>query len=235
MKIVICDDDKDAREHLYALCKKHLGNKEAVIEQYDSGTALFASDLNMIDIAFLDIEMPGENGIATASRIHSANPKCLIIFVTSYNQYITEAMRNYAFQFLTKPVKEGDLVIELKRAKEEFSRRVSKIAIQTSTSERVIEVNKILYAESDNKYVKFVLCDGKELVTRAKLNKFYDFLSDKNFACPHKSYMVNLFYVKEIGRQSLTLDSGKTLPLSRSKTDEFKRLFNKYLNGVHYV
>lgn len=235
MRIVICDDDRDSRENLQKLCKKYLDEKETTIDVFESGDMLFADKLSTIDIAFLDIEMPGENGICVASKIHQANPKCLIIFVTSYNEYITEAMRNYAFQFLTKPVKEKDLMIELKRAKDEFSRRISRIVILCNGVERVLEVSKILYVESDNKHVRFVLYGGEVCSTRAKLNTFYEFLFGKNFVAPHKSYMVNMFYVKEFDSQSVTLDNGQTLPLSRSKSEEFKTCFNRYLNGVHYV
>lgn len=235
MRIVICDDDRQSRENLLFLCKKHLDKNEATIDDFESGAKLCDSDLSTIDIAFLDIEMPGENGLTVASKIHQANAKCLIIFVTSYNEYITEAMRNYAFQFLTKPVKEKDLVIELKRAKDEFSRRISRIVILCDGAERVIEVSKILYVESDNKHVNFVLNNGEVFSTRAKLNMFCDFLFGKNFVSLHKSYLVNMFYIKEFNSQSVTLDNGQVLPLSRSKSEEFKTAFNRYLNGVHYV
>lgn len=234
MKIIICDDDNTARGNLLQLCNKHLMGDGAVIEDFSSAKQLTREIMQDVDIAFLDIEMPEINGLVVANKLHELCPKCLIIFVTSYTEYITEAMRNYAYQFLTKPVKEQDLVIELNRAKEELSRRISKLTIVCGEAERVFEVGKILYVESDNKHLRIVLVSGEVCVTRAKINKYYDFLLERNFAQPHKSYMVNLYYVKEFNNQCVTFDNGVAIPISRSKSADFKRAFNRYLNGVHY-
>lgn len=234
MKIIICDDDNFARENLVQLCRKNLAENEAVIFEYSSAKQLTREVIDDVDIAFLDIEMPEINGLVVANKLHEFCPRCLIIFVTSYTEYITEAMRNYAYQFLTKPVKEQDLIIELNRAKEELARRISKLTIVCGDGERVLEVGKILYVESDNKHLKIVLLNGEVCVTRAKINKYYDFLLERNFAQPHKSYMVNLYYVKEFNNQYVTFDNGVVIPISRSKSADFKRAFNRYLNGVHY-
>ena len=105
-----------------------------------------------------------------------------------------------------------------------------KSALFDLETERVFEVGKILYVESDNKHLRIVLVSGEVCVTRAKINKYYDFLLERNFAQPHKSYMVNLYYVKEFNNQYVTFDNGVAIPISRSKSADFKRAFNRYLN-----
>ena len=111
MRILICDDDTLIIEQLKKYIESyfesnHLKCPELV--SFTSGEALL-TDKGEKDIVFLDIEMPGLNGINTATELIKRNPSVLIIIVTSHLDYLDDAMKIHVFRYLTKPVEKKRL------------------------------------------------------------------------------------------------------------------------------
>ena len=103
MKILLVDDEKLQLLRLEETVKKVL--PEAELLSYSNPLKAFEeNEKEQIDIAFLDIEMPGLNGIALAKKLKGVNPKINIIFVTAYNNYAMEAMKMHASGYVSKPV-----------------------------------------------------------------------------------------------------------------------------------
>jgi two-component SAPR family response regulator len=103
MKILLVDDEKLQLLRLEETVKNVL--PEAELLSYSNPLKAFEENKKeQIDIAFLDIEMPGLNGIALAKKLKGVNPKINIIFVTAYNNYAMEAMKMHASGYVSKPV-----------------------------------------------------------------------------------------------------------------------------------
>ena len=103
MKILLVDDEKLQLLRLEEAVKEVLPEAETL--SYSNPVKAFEdSKEEQIDIAFLDIEMPGLNGISLAKKLKSVNPKINIIFVTAYNNYAMEAMKMHASGYVSKPV-----------------------------------------------------------------------------------------------------------------------------------
>ena len=103
MKILLVDDEKLQLLRLEETVEKVL--PEAELLSYSNPLKAFEENgKEQIDIAFLDIEMPGLNGIALAKKLKGVNPKINIIFVTAYNNYAMEAMKMHASGYVSKPV-----------------------------------------------------------------------------------------------------------------------------------
>ena len=83
------------------------------------------------DIVFLDIEMPGLNGIYVGNELKNKNPNIIIFIVTSYSEYLDDAMRFHVFRYLSKPVDPNRLFRNLKDAIELYNTTVTKIPIET--------------------------------------------------------------------------------------------------------
>jgi DNA-binding LytR/AlgR family response regulator len=99
MKIAICDDEKILRENLCALVKNQ--NEDCHVDLYDSGNALLDANKDY-DIYFLDIQMPGIDGMKTAARIREAEKsrESVIIFITALKEYMANAFDVKAFHYL---------------------------------------------------------------------------------------------------------------------------------------
>ena len=103
MKILLVDDEKLQLLRLEEAVKEVLPEAET-LSYLNPMKAFEDGKEEQIDIAFLDIEMPGLNGISLAKKLKSVNPKINIIFVTAYNNYAMEAMKMHASGYVSKPV-----------------------------------------------------------------------------------------------------------------------------------
>ena len=113
MQIAICDDEKSIGLILEEKIKKLL--PDAVIEKYLSGDELIASGCEP-DILFLDIQMPGMDGMETARILRQKNEKMVLIFVTAVEEYVFQAFDVAAFHYLVKPFSDEKFEEVVKRA-----------------------------------------------------------------------------------------------------------------------
>ena len=112
MKVILVDDEKLQLIRLLNAVNKVLPDSE-VLTYTNPVLAWKENENNLIDIAFLDIEMPGINGIQLAKKFKSVNPKINIIFVTAYDNYALDAYKLHASGYVTKPVNEKKLKEEI--------------------------------------------------------------------------------------------------------------------------
>lgn len=117
MKIVIVDDDKAMLLIINRILSKIEGIEIVKIFNNSRDALEFIKDYN-IDIAFLDINMPGENGIELAKKILNASPITDVVFTTSYTEYAVEAFEICAFDYIVKPITHERLKRTIKRALE---------------------------------------------------------------------------------------------------------------------
>ena len=109
MRILFCDDNNAILEQLRSYVSdyfKENGGQQPELVCYDNGDALLAAETRA-DIAFLDVEMPGINGIQLGAKLKEMNPHIKIFIVTSYPDYLDEAMRFRVFRYLSKAIIEG--------------------------------------------------------------------------------------------------------------------------------
>ncbi len=124
MKVLLVDDESLQLVRLENACKKVLPDAE--FSSYTNPVkALQENDKTLFDIAFLDIEMPGINGIQLAKHLKKINPLIKIIFVTAYNEYALQAFKIHAHGYITKPVSEA-------KAKEEVDELQNIAPLQSS-------------------------------------------------------------------------------------------------------
>lgn len=110
MKILLVDDEELQLIRLENACKKVMPDSEFF--SFTNPIKVVESNINF-DLAFLDIEMPGLNGIQLAKKLKSINPKIRVIFVTAYNNYALDAYRVHASGYITKPVNENKIKVEI--------------------------------------------------------------------------------------------------------------------------
>ena len=133
MRILICDDDEFIINKLHKYIRsyfEHIHLKCPEITSFTNGEALLA-DSGDKDILFLDIEMPGMNGIYIGNEIKKRNKDTIIFIITSFSEYLDEAMRFHVFRYLSKPIDKQRLYRNLKDAIEMYHSTTAKIPIET--------------------------------------------------------------------------------------------------------
>ena len=112
MKVLLVDDEELQLLRLENACKSVLPDSEFFVF-FNPLKALDNENINKIDLAFLDIEMSGLNGIQLAKRLKSINPLIKIIFVTAYDNYALDAYKLHASGYVTKPVSKEKIKEEI--------------------------------------------------------------------------------------------------------------------------
>ncbi len=133
MRIILCDDDEQILDQLQKYLREyhesaHLAQPEYAV--YSNGEALLAPESRAsalrADIAFLDVEMPGRNGINIGALLREKNPKIKIFIVTSYLDYLDDAMKFHVFRYLSKPIDKARLFRNFKEALYQISMEAEK-------------------------------------------------------------------------------------------------------------
>lgn len=113
MKILAVDDKEIPRKVLVRAITE--AAPEAEIAAFANGSEVLAlANVESFDVAFIDIDMPGKNGIALARELKRLNPKMNIIFATGYDEYMADAFALHSSGYLMKPVTAADVACELK-------------------------------------------------------------------------------------------------------------------------
>ena len=115
MKVICVDDERLLAEHVAKLCRELPGVEEAQAFSHPT-RALEWLESHSADLALLDIDMPGMNGMELAAHIKARYPKTAIIFLTGYSRYAVDAFRLRVSGYLLKPVDPGQLAEEVEYA-----------------------------------------------------------------------------------------------------------------------
>lgn len=144
IKIAICDDETTLRETLQRKIEKHCYNAgiPCRIYGFDSGDKLLAQSAeNIPDILFLDIQMPGKDGMHTARELRRKNRDMILVFVTALPEYVYEAFDVNAFHYLVKPFNDEKLYEILDNALQQCAKQTEKSNLQNSTKRAASQHN----------------------------------------------------------------------------------------------
>lgn len=230
--IAIIDDELIQREYLFTILNSWKSSNELNIKMFNNAEAfLFDYEENKdYDILLLDIEMEKLNGIELAQKKRRDNEKVQIIFVTGFSDYISLGYDVSALHYLIKPVSTDKLHHVLNKAINILSKKEQNIIIKVDGQNIIIKLNDIIYIESLGHYININTIKKEEFVIKNGINKFMKELNE-NFVIPHRSYIVNLKYVKIITKNSIILDNDKEIPISKNNFEQLNKAFIKYYKG----
>ncbi len=229
LKIAVCENEQNQRQALVKMLKKFLNEKHYSISEFSSGEELLLSIIKF-DMYFLDIQMNKITGIQAAKKIRLINESGVIIFITGFKEYVFEAFDVRAFHYILKPVQEEKLKEILQSALAQFEKNDKFIIARTMRNLSKIFIKDILYIEAEQRKLK--------VHTSYDIIEYYYKISDMEqelqgyhfFRC-HKSYIVNLKYVKSFDSNSIILKNSENIYLSKYKLAEFSREFMYYLKN----
>ena len=232
MRIIICDDDVLIQQQLNKLLHEYFDKvKCPEICIYDCGEELLA-DTGTKDIIFLDIEMPGLNGIQVGSALKKANDKLIIFIVTSFAEYQDEAMRFHVLRYLSKPIERPRLFRNLEDALRLYATMTSEIAVETKDTTYTIPLSEIVFIEAQGHTVT-VHTTTMDYKSVEKMTYWANTLSPNSFFQSHRSYIVNLHHVSSFDHAMIYLYNNQFKAyLTKRKYQEFKTSYFLYLEST---
>lgn len=234
MEIAICDDDLFFCHKLEQAILEAFGNYKNRMncEVFTSGDELLENikeNKNRYHIYFLDIEMTGTDGIETARKIREQDLESLIIFVTSFEEYMPKSFDVVAFNYLVKPVNEERLFSVLLSAENYLLKRKKIFQFFIKNKPYVLLVSQINYFESSLRKV-LIHTTGEEVYEYYdKLKNVEEKLDTFLFARIHASYLVNMDNIQSVEKNKILLRNGEHLPVSQKYHKVFLEQFRKYL------
>ena len=233
MRIAVCDDEELFRIEFKSVLDKVLINAEYDIDTFSGGSSLYEAFLkNPFDLVFLDIEMPGIDGITLAKRLRAVSENVQIVFLTSHIEYALEGYEVNALRYLVKPVDMNKLseVLKYIQDKKNNSRQ---IMIKQEGEDIVIDISDVIYMESMDKNVRIVTSKS-EYITRYNISDYEEELKNSGFLRIHRGYLISLSKVKKIVKNDVVMDGDISLPVSRSNIKTLKDALYAYVEGTAF-
>ncbi|MFG6384823.1 MAG: LytTR family DNA-binding domain-containing protein [Lachnospiraceae bacterium] len=243
MKITICDDNM---EDLFKIEKLLLKYKTLYpartfkLEKFSDPSDLYykISEGKLSDIYILDMLMPKRTGIDLGNQIRKFGCENVIIYITSSDDFALDAYGVRAVRYLLKPVNEDKLFEALDYALSHAIVKKEPMYLM-KTKDGLIQVpySKIEYIENAHRKLEVHLANGeilKSLFIRKSFEEEIQEIAEKrNFQQIHKSFLVNLDYVKRLTIDSIIMESGKQLPVSKARTAKVKREYLLFVSGKY--
>ena len=233
MRILICDDDVLIIEQLQKYIInffENIGVKCPELVCFSDGESLL-SDKGEKDILFLDIEMPGMNGIFVGNELKKANNNIIIFIVTSYSEYLDEAMRFHVFRYLSKPLDKQRFFRNMKDAVDLYNAITIKIPVETKQGIHTLPVSSVIAIEAQGRKITVhtTLCDFESI---HNMQYWLELLPKNRFFQTHRSFIINFEHVTDFDRNLVHMSDNQSAYLTKRKYSSFKEAYLLYLEST---
>jgi DNA-binding LytR/AlgR family response regulator len=227
LRIVICDDEALHRERAAELVRTTLLEYQPEIDCYGSAASLISA-LSMgdyaPDIAILDIQMDGMDGIALAKRLNELAPECRIIFLTSYLNFATNVYDTRHTYFVLKSQLAERIFPALRKAISALADDEPCIHFKNGASAKIIPVRDVLYMERRLHKTRIAM-NGGEAFTKSAPRELTEVLPPGRFIHCHQSFWVNRSAISTMEKNEFVLSNGERLPISRTFRQDARNAF----------
>ena len=229
MRIAVCDDNADFLLSEITMIEKWSEQSGIPVEIYrfDNGDSLIAKNASVgMDIIFLDIIMPLQNGMETAKELRGLDNAVKLVFLTSSPEFALESYEVRAQDYLLKPVSYDRLREALDACCQMLCAEPKNMVLKTSFGFQKLYFGDVEYAEAQNKRVVFHLRTGREVDTPEPLHSLEDKLvSEDGFFKCHRSYLVYLPNVDHFNSTEIIMRSGRCVPIARGYAKAFQEAY----------
>lgn len=234
MRIAICDDDVLIIQQIKCLIRTFFetkGIKCPEIVSFTNGEALLADQQDM-DILFLDIEMSGINGIYAGKELKKANDKLIIFIVTSYPEYLDEAMRFHVFRYLSKPLDRQRFFRNMEDAVDLYHTITFRVPVETRHGIHTLPAASIIMIEAQGRKVT-VHTTQDDYESVRTMQYWLELLPKNCFFQTHRSFIVNFDHISDFDHSLVHLaDNQFQAYLTKRKYSAFKNAYLLYLEST---
>lgn len=245
MKALIVEDKAYIRKGLLNLLQLIETEVEVIGECESVKDAVIVANACKPELIFLDINLTDGTGFDFLKQTENLNFK--VIFITAYEEHALQALKIGAIDYLLKPVDVEELQIalqkvialpiaeqkeQIKTVKEVWNNKDSTLVLSLHDSFQVVDLNELLFCESDKGYTTFYCSNNKKYMVSKTIKEFEERLSKANFTRPHQSFMVNLKFIDRYDKSGVIyLKNGKKIPVSSRKKEHFLNAFLNWNNS----
>lgn len=245
IRIAVCDDNSIELSKTMELVKGYLEKtgRNVDISKYSSSVRLkkdidtaFMDGTPLFDLFILDVMMPEVTGMDIAEHIRSLYKKDVpIAFTTTSTEFAFKAFSVHAFRYLDKPLKE-DAVAEMLDYFFDYMNEKEEQIFSIPAKGAVVTVKRddIMYVENVSRNLVFSMSDGskhKSVSIRKSFESSVEpLMMDKNFIQPHKSFLVNMYFIKSYSGDNIVMEDGYVVPISRNNSAMVKKEYLYHLS-----
>lgn len=242
IKIAFCDDDMEVLHQMNELLDRY-----RVERNEDITYAAFQSPFELLteiekgirpDILFLDVVMPGQNGMDVAKEIRQYDTSMKIIFLTSSPEFAVESYSVGAYFYQLKPIWEESFFRLMDAVLAECEKKKkNRLILRSKDGITRIDLQKLEYCEVLGRKLLFHLENGAVLESAGSLDDLAGQLTQySNFFRPHRSFLVNMEYIQNISSRSIKMVNDAEIPIPHGKCSEIKNTYMEYaFNGEQAV
>lgn len=234
MNIAICDDNPKIIGQIEILLLSFFEHdlNQFNYEAFLSGESLvdhLTKEESSFQIYLLDVEMKSLDGFEVARFIREKDQQAIIIFITSHVEWMPEAFEVNAFHYLIKPIDELKVKQVLTKAMEQLSLR--KMILQFTIQKKVYTVylGEVEYFESMKRKMIIHLKNGEEYEYYGTMKEVIDKVSTQLFTQIHHSFVINMDYVQMKSGETIVLQSGREIAITKKFHQSFQSAYRKYV------
>lgn len=232
LNISIVEDSNDEMQLLKKCISKYLESLNEVynIRCFRNAISFLDSYNQSTDIVFLDIQMPGLDGLMCANELRKIDQSTLLVFVTSCQQYALDGYKYDASDYIVKPYTQDEILVHLKRILKKVKKNDNVVCVKTEDGIKMIAESNIKYIEVEGHYLKYHTVSGIFL-EYATLKSVVAKIKSKSFCKCNRCYLINFSYVSEIKKDIVEID-GDMLVISRNERKPFLQAYSLYLGDM---
>lgn len=222
LKFAVCDDEPWMAQAIAEQISGYMdgmGKAAYSVSRFSDGRALL-KDGGGFDVFFLDIQMERPDGMETAAELRRRGERGLIIFITVLKESVFDAFSVEAYDYLVKPLDIARFARTMERALKTLEQRCAQtMAVRRGAVCEVIPLADVVYCEVLGRKVYLHKSDGTVMDYYDRLENLERRVDGRFFRC-HRSYLVNLDYVRGLRDGRITALQGETIPVSRLRERE---------------
>lgn len=234
MKIAICDNERKFIENIEKHIHIYAHNKGINLQVYS-----FASSHDLLlcnarfDIAVLDTELDGVDGIKLGRLLKYRNPNIVLMYISSQRSSIDDVFELNALRFFEKPVDSNRFYKGLESAIKSVDQSNVYFFLKKDNGESIktkVNISDIVYVEIENRKSKIVT-KRATYYSIDNIDYWRNNLISSYFISPHKSFIINMNYITAYSRDFVRLDDEYFVPVSRNNKTWFKNTVEKYMDN----
>lgn len=233
--IAIVEDEIEFSSQLQNYLKQYQeeNDVEFLISVFRDGSEILKDYCSEYDAIFLDIEMPGVNGMDAAEKIREMDEDVVIMFITNMAQYALFGYSVGALDFVMKPINYYTFSMKLRRVLKRVRKKEKEqhtIILNLADGMKKLDTKQIYYVEIQNRLLHYHTNEG-EYVLKGTMQGVEEMLEEYAFAKCNHWYLVNLMHVREV-KKNIAIVGEYELEISRRNKNAFMQALTEYLGGM---